>query len=247
LNLAKVPRAGTAWRLVLWGSVAVGLLVVAKTAWRLNESLELARLSEPLQRPLAQPAKRLLIVGDSTAVGTGASGPRSSVAGLLAQAFPRLLIDNRAQDGATFADVLPQLAGDEPFDMVLVMAGGNDVVRLRGLAAMQRDVNRVTQRARQRADLVVLLPAGNVGNAPLFFAPVSWLMTWRSRQLHAMVREATSRQSVLYVNLFHERADDPFVRQPQLNALDGLHPSDAGYQAWFDELMAQAALRRRLG
>jgi len=131
--------------------------------------------------------------------------------------------------------------------MVLVIAGGNDVVRLRGLAALQRDVDRVTRRARERADLVVLLRAGNVGNAPLFFAPVSWLMTWRSRQLHALVRKATSSQSALYVNLFHERADDPFVRQPQLNAVDGLHPSDAGYQAWFDELMAQAALRRRLG
>ncbi len=233
--------------MLLWGTVAVSLLVVARTAWRLNESAQLARLSEPLQRPLVQATKRLLIVGDSTAVGTGASGPNTSLAGLLAQAFPALLIDNRAQDGATFADVLPQLDGDEPYDMVLVMAGGNDIIRLRGLAALERDVERVTQRARQRAPLVVLLPAGNVGNAPFFFAPVSWLMTWRSRQLHTFVREATTRQSLLYVNLFHERANDPFVQQPQLNAVDGLHPSDAGYQVWFDQLMTQAALRQRLG
>ena len=52
---------------------------------------------------------------------------------------------------ATLADLPAQLEGDERFDMVLVMAGGN------------------------------------VGNAPFFVAPASWLMTWRSRRLHAFV------------------------------------------------------------
>jgi lysophospholipase L1-like esterase len=199
-----------------------------------------------LQRSPAQPTLRLLIVGDSTAVGTGASAPEDSLAGLLGQAFPRLQIVNRARDGATFAGVLAQLVGDEPFDMVLVMAGGNDVVRLRGLEELKIDVERVAQRARRRAGLVVLMPAGNVGNAPFFFPPVSWLMTWRARQLHALVSDAALRHGAVVVNLFRERADDPFVQQPSLNARDGLHPDAAGYQVWFRELMAQAALRQRL-
>ena len=145
--------------------------------------------------------KRLLIVGDSTALRTGASGPQANVAGLLAQAFPQLLIDNRAQDSATFADLQSQLSGNDHSDMVLVMAGGNDVIRLRGMDALRRDVERITQRARQRAGVVVLMPAGNVGNAPFCIAPVSWLMTWRSRQLHALVRNAASRNNALYANL----------------------------------------------
>jgi len=93
---------------------------------------------------------------------------------------------------------------------------------------------------------LVLMPAGNVGNAPFFGAPVSWLMTWRSRRLHAFVNEAASRHGAVVVNLFRERADDPFVLQPWLNASDGLHPDDAGYRVWFGELMAQAALPQRL-
>lgn len=189
---------------------------------------------------------RLLIVGDSTAVGTGATMPQASVAGLLGQAFPGLQIVNRARDGAKFAAVLAQLEGDERFDMVLVMAGGNDVVRLRGLQALQGDVERVTQRARQRADLVVLMPAGNVGNAPFFLAPLSWLLTWRSRRLYTFVDEAAVRHGAVLVNLFRESADDPFVERAELNASDGLHPSDAGYRVWFGELMAQADLSRRL-
>lgn len=237
-------------RAVLWGALACVLWVGGRTAWRLHVSVGLTRHSEPLQhtpQPTPQhPALRLLVVGDSTAVGTGASSPQASVAGLLAQAFPRLLIDNRARDGATVAQVLAQLGGDERFDMVLVMAGGNDVVRLRGLHALRRDLQRVLRRAGERSALVVLMPPGNVGNAPFFFPPVSWLMTWRSRQLQALAREAAAPQGATVVNLFRERADDPFVQQPWLNARDGLHPADAGYQVWWRELMQQAALAQRL-
>jgi lysophospholipase L1-like esterase len=233
-------------RVLRWSALAIVVLVCARTAWRLHESAQLIRLSEALQRSPAQPSLRLLIVGDSTAVGTGATAPEASVAGLLGQHFPGLQIVNRARDGAKFGALLDQLDGDERFDMVLVMAGGNDVVRLRGLQALRSDVDRVTQRARQRSDLVVLMPAGNVGNAPFFYAPVSWLMTWRSRRLHAFVSEAASRHGAVVVNLLREAAEDPFVQRPALNAADGLHPSNAGYRVWFGELMAQAALPQRL-
>ncbi len=230
----------------LWGAVSTVLLLGGCAAWRLHESAGLLRQSEPLSRPLPQPSARLLIVGDSTAVGTGAGSPQASIAGLLAQAFPRLSIENRGRDGAKFNELLEQLDGVERFDMVLVMAGGNDVIQFRGLEALRDDIDRVTQRARQRADLVMLMPSGNVGNAPFFSVPFTWLMTWRSRQLHTFVREAASRHGATVVNLFHERDDDPFVRHPELNASDGLHPSDAGYRVWFDALLQQVALPRRL-
>jgi lysophospholipase L1-like esterase len=231
--------------LLLWSAVAIFVGVGARTAWRLHESAGLVRLGRAMQRSPVPPSLRLLIVGDSTAVGTGATTPEASVAGLLGRQFPQLHIDNRARHGAKFADLLEQLDSDEHVDIVLVMAGGNDVVRLRGLAALQGDIERVLHRARQRADLVVLMPAGNVGNAPFFFPPVSWLMTWRSRRLHAFASEAASHHGAVLVNLFREAADDPFVQQPGLNATDGLHPSDAGYRVWFDELMTQAALPER--
>ncbi|MDC8773051.1 SGNH/GDSL hydrolase family protein [Roseateles albus] len=232
---------------ILCIAVTLGLLLCAKTGWRLHEFIELARRSKALQRTLVQPSLRLLIVGDSTAVGTGAMAPQASVAGLLAQQFPCLQIENRARDGAKFSQLLLQLEGEERFDMVLVMAGGNDVIRMRGLDALENDLERVMRRARQQADLVVLMPAGNVGNAPFFSAPLSWLMTWRSRRLQAFAKAAASRHGAVIVNLFREPIDDPFVQRQELNAADGLHPSDAGYRVWFGELMAQAALSQRLG
>lgn len=189
---------------------------------------------------------RLLIVGDSTAVGTGASSPASSLAGLLAEQYPRFWIDNRARDGAKFADVLQQLSGPERFDMVLVQAGGNDVIRMRGMDALREDIERVMDAANARAPLVVLMSAGNVGNAPFFFVPVSWLMTQRARAMHRLVADKAQRTGAVYVKLFHERENDPFVADRSLNARDGLHPSDKGYRSWWQALREQAGLDARL-
>jgi len=232
--------------LLLAATALILVSIPGCAVWRIAQSAELARRSEALQATPSEPALRLLVVGDSTAVGTGASSPSASLAGLLAAQFPRLLIENRASDGATFSGLVAQLAGDKPYDMVLVQAGGNDVIRLRDMDAVARDIERVTALARQRAPFVVLMPAGNVGNAPFFFPPMSWWMTQRARQLHAHVQASAARSGAVYVSLFEERENDPFARQRDLNAKDGLHPSDAGYRVWLDQLMRQADLRQRL-
>lgn len=235
-------------RLIALGAAAAGMLLLAGcTVTKLRTSVALARQSEPLQHHVEAARVRLLIVGDSTAVGTGATTPERSLAGLLAAAYPGLHIENRGRDGATLAEVPNQLSrNEERFDIVLMLAGGNDVIRLRDLDNTPSHLDRIAQLAKARADTVVLMPAGNVGNAPFFFPPLSWWMASRSRQLHALVRDASQRQGVGYVSLFKERADDPFAQHEELNAQDGLHPSDGGYRVWFKELMGQSSLSQRL-
>ncbi|KNZ30812.1 MAG: hypothetical protein AD742_21050 [Methylibium sp. NZG] len=215
-------------------------------AWRVGQAAELARRSEPWQQFPSGAALRMLVVGDSTAVGTGATAADRSLAGLLGRSHPRLLIENRAKDGANWADVARQLEGSERFDIVLVQAGGNDVIRLTDTDTLRSIVQRTVDLARDRADTVLLMPAGNVGNAPFFYPPLSWLMTHRSRQLQSIVADAAARSGAIHVKLFHERESDPFVIDKSLNASDGLHPSDSGYRAWLEELTKQAALSERL-
>jgi lysophospholipase L1-like esterase len=233
-------------RVLLGAGAAAVAVVVARTAWLAGRSIELARRSEPYLQVPETAGPRLLIVGDSTAVGTGASGGPASLAGLLGERFPRLRIENRARDGATFADLDGQLADPGRFDVVLLLAGGNDVIRMRRLETIQADIERVTARASRLASLVVLMPAGNVGNARFFLPPFSWLMTWRSRRVHHFVSVAATRYGALYVDLFEEREADPFVIDPALTANDGLHPSDAGYRVWCDVLLSHTEFVRRL-
>ena len=228
-------------------AVTALLAVTGQAAWRIKQSVALARLSEPVQAAPVAPLQSLLIVGDSTAVGTGASSPAHSVAGMIARGHPRLRIVNRAEDGAKFADMARQLEGNERFDAILVMGGGNDVIRFTGADALEQGIAHVAQRARVRAGLVFILPPGNVGNAPFFFAPLSWLMTQRAKELHRFVREAAADNCAVYVNLYQDRADDPFAQQPdKFNASAGLHPSDTGYRHWYDTLTSQGGFTRRL-
>lgn len=223
------------------------MAAVGQAAWRIKQSIDLARQSEPLQASPPGATARLLIVGDSTAVGTGASSTRNSLAGLIAHDHPRLTIVNRAADGARFADIARQLAVPGPFDVVLVLGGGNDVIRMTGRPALEQDIASTLALASQQAAQVIVMPPGNVGNAPFFMAPLSWLMTERAQSLHRLVRQAAAASGAVYVNLYQDKADDPFAQRPdELNAPDGLHPSDAGYRLWYDALNNQAALASRL-
>lgn len=243
MKLRRAPMLGTL------GLIAA--LVVLTTsgcaAWRIRQSVELARQSEPFQAAPAGASASLLVVGDSTAVGTGASMSGTSVAGLIARDHPQLTIVNRARDGAKFSDIASQLEGNERFDAILVLGGGNDVIRFTRESRLEQETARTAELARVRARLVVFMPAGNVGSAPFFFPPWSWLMTQRSRTLHRLVQQAAADNGALYVNLYKEKSQDPFAQRPdELNAADGLHPSDAGYSLWYEELNSQVGFSARL-
>ncbi|RYF36798.1 MAG: SGNH/GDSL hydrolase family protein, partial [Comamonadaceae bacterium] len=171
-----------------------------------------------------------------------------SVAGLIAEGLPKLRVVNRATDGARYADIVRQLQADTSrFDAVLVLGGGNDVIRGTDTSELTAQVRQAADLARQIAPVVVMMPPGNVGNAPFFWRPVSWLMDRRSQSLHAAVRRSAQATGATYVNLYKPRADDPFAQRPkELHARDGLHPSDAGYALWMQELEQASGLRGKL-
>ncbi len=252
----KISTGRFASRLALAAGVIALLTLGGCTLWRLGEARALARASTPFQQTPAQPLLRMLVVGDSTGVGTGATQPTASVAGLLGTAYPRLLVQNRARDGALFDELPAQLAvagapgaAGADYDVVLIQAGGNDVIRGTNLDALAQalDLSFSAAKARLRpGGVAIVQPAGNVGNSAFFIPPLSQLMSQRAREMHAAVRSAAARHGLVVVNLYQEAEQDPFVQSPGLHAADGLHPSDAGYRVWRDELLAQTDLTTRL-
>ena len=227
--------------------VAVAGVVAVTTgcvAQRLSIAQDLAAAATPYTAAPERPTRRLLVVGDSTGVGTGAAHPQDSLAGRISTAHPAWLIDNHAENGAKFEDIAAQF--DRPtkaYDLVLVLAGGNDVIRLTPADELQASIVNTVRMAQARAPVVVLMPSGNVGHSPFFPPPVSWWMSHRSKALHTMVQKIASEPGVRYVRLLKPADADPFALEPtRMHAADGLHPSSDGYAQWFQELERQGAL-----
>ena len=232
-------------------AAAVIVLLVIE-AFLLGKALvlgaELSRNSSAFQRVVPDASHRLLVVGDSTAVGTGAQ-PDESVAGRLAALLPDVSVINLAENGAKAADLVDQLdaAPDLAFDAVLVQIGGNDILRFSRLATVRRSTQRALQIANQKAELVVLMSTGDVGIAPGLPFPIDRLYSWRTPSVHAALRDAARVTNTEYVDLYGPSLDDPFVDEPErFHAYDGLHPSADGYAAWTRRLLQDSSIMRTL-
>jgi lysophospholipase L1-like esterase len=231
---------------------AVAVISAALLTWRwfqfarcLRVGSELARLATAYERHVTGEATRVLIIGDSIAVGCGASRPEESIAGLLAQDFPCVAIVNRARNGARTAEATAQLRadGDLRYDAILINVGGNDILRRTPFHTLPAQIDRLIREARQRSDCVICTTTPNVGLVPAFFPPVSWWLTRRSRQLRDLFAAAAERHGAHYVNFFHPRSTDPFSREWQRYfAADRLHPSAECYRYVYRRLRESTPL-----
>jgi lysophospholipase L1-like esterase len=240
------------------GSAMVALAgVTALTGlWRWAQLVQYMRIGETLadgakafERRTLPHAPTVLVVGDSTGVGTGATTPAASIAGLLGAAFPHVSVVNLAVNGARTLDVIMQLAGAAPgrYDLVLVHAGGNDVLRRTPLRALGPQVDALMRLARKLSSNVVVTTIPNIGLLPMFFPPVSWWMSRRSRQVCALYAAAARAHGAHYLDVFHERGACPLTADPaRYFARDGLHPSDACYKYVFDSMLERTPIAARL-
>lgn len=222
-----------------------GMILIA-----LKKGGELAHASSPYSANPSAAEKSILIVGDSTAVGTGADTPLDSVAGRMAREFPDVLIENHAADGAVLADVLQQLsaARHKAFDLVLIQVGGNDALRLHRLRTVREQIGAVLQDAKLRGDRVALISPGDLGAAPAIPWPLSYVFSNRARSMREIFAAAARIHGAHHVDFFVENgAADPFVKHPErYYARDGLHPSSAGYEVWYERLRTALPLDRWL-
>lgn len=185
---------------------------------------------------------RIVTLGDSLALGTGASAPRN---GFVFRAFLRVLegrpgsrIDSYAIGGATAADVLrlqaPRLARVRA-DAVVVCVGGNDVVRRVGTDQFAETYARLLARVRalQPHAAIVCCGVPDVGLSPLFTGADHDAVTRLSRDDDAAIRDAAKRAGARFADLFAitvraRREANRFLSD------DRFHPSDAGYAALAD-------------
>jgi lysophospholipase L1-like esterase len=184
-------------------------------------------------------AVHVAVLGDSLALATGAS---RADGGFIFPAFRRVLaahpgstLVNVAIGGSTAADVLrlqaPRLRALAP-DVVVVCAGGNDVVRRTATGAFAHTYHALLARLRSASPHLQLICCGvpDVAVSPIF-ADERAAVAKLARADDDAVRAAARASGATFVDLYAVKvgqADD--VR---FFSRDRFHPSDAGYALFF--------------
>lgn len=184
----------------------------------------------------AQPTAHVLFLGDSSAVGVGASTPALSVPGRLGADYPHIAIENIAVSGAKVADAAAQLptASRDNYDAIIIQVGGNDIVRFTNLEQSAQTAQELVSQAQQLSDTVIILHSGNVGTSRIFPLPIRYLYQRRTLQLRASYQQLAQQDGVYYVDIFRDAPADPFATDPSTYyAADFFHPGDAGYADWY--------------
>lgn len=220
--------------------------VIAIYLPRIQFSRRLVAQTVPAQSSPERCRSTIVVAGDSTAFGVGAL-PEETTAGRIAATFPHARVINVARSGARIGHVVEQLrkVQCDRVAMVLIHACGNDVLEFRSTAKVEQDLRAALEAAKAMSPNVVLMPGHNFSVAPFFLRPISRLIAWHAARVHKVVGRVTAEMGVIFVDLFRDHYNAPFVHEPRrYYCPDGLHPSGEGYGLWFAFLMAQVPIGR---
>src|SRR3989339_713819 len=196
---------------------------------------QLAAASMPFAFTLPNPQKRLLIIGDSTAVGVGPSDPNDSIAGKFHRDFPGVEIINISRRGAQLSEIAGMFNRAEGnFDLILIQGGANDIIYFTPLGKSANQLDMLFKEAKGRAPEVVSITSGNVGLAPMFPWPLNWVYSYRSKIFLDRFKKIAADNGVRFIELYQPRADDLLSQDiARFYASDGLHLTADGYEVWY--------------
>jgi lysophospholipase L1-like esterase len=189
-------------------------------------------------------AAKLLVIGESTVAGVGASTHEKALAGQFARRLSEHLArpvkwsvvgKNGVTARQTIDELLPQIP-DEGFDYILVGVGGNDVLKLSSPQKWRRDMTELLGILRERnSQAVIFIP-----NCPMIVfsalpQPIKAILWKLSRMHDANIREfASAMDRVFY-----------YPQPARINRegffADGIHPSEQGYADWAEAMIRHFA------
>ncbi|GAC1329994.1 MAG: hypothetical protein NVSMB13_17840 [Mycobacteriales bacterium] len=196
---------------------------------------------------------RLVVAGDSTAVGLGAGSNAATVGGRLAarlavESGRRVLVSSVAVSGARSRDLPGQAAAAlaaRP-DLVVVLVGANDATHGARRSGVRRDLGVAVRMLTDRRIPVVLATSPDLGAARNFAQPLRLVLAWQGRRVAAAEDAAVTEAGGVAVPL--GRLTGPTFRaDPSTLSRDEFHPSEHGYSVWADAIAPAVlqAVRRR--
>jgi lysophospholipase L1-like esterase len=221
-----------------FGILILCLLILGAVIYQQQiTSLYLMLTASPYERSL-EGAPKILVLGDSTGYGTGASKPEDSIAGLIARDFPGYSIENNSVNGRTIGELVEVAREVEgQYLLILLQIGGNDILQQRSVGDVERELRVLVQELNSHTDNLVMMSSGNVGGAAAFSGEEADQYTALTREFRQMFLRVSGETELRYVDLFLEPENDVISNNPDTYlAADGLHPSSAGYALWYESL-----------
>jgi len=217
----------------------LGYLAIFSNAVRMVQSLYLIASVTPYEREL-KGAPTILVLGDSTGYGTGANESEATIAGRIGADFPQYSIINQSKNGRIIEQLKADLATlikEADYELILLQIGANDVLQARDPEIVSAELTAIFLILKERTPHIIMMSSGNIGGAPAFKGEEAKALTARSRIFREMFIKTAAETGVTYVDLFKEPADDLFIIEAdKYMAIDGLHPTGAGYALWYELL-----------
>lgn len=199
---------------------------------------------------------RLLLLGDSTAAGVGASLTATTLGGRIAAALAAargqpVVLASAAVSGARVTDLDAELheglRAGQP-DVALIVVGANDATHLTRLQPLQAELTRAIGRLGDAGVRVVVAGCPDLGAARAFPQPLRLIAAARGRAVAAREKAAARDAGASYVDL-GAKTGPAFRADPRMLSRDRFHPSDAGYALWAQALLPAvvAALAGKAG
>ncbi|SBT52041.1 SGNH/GDSL hydrolase family protein [Micromonospora auratinigra] len=224
-------------------AVLAGQAIAARNRQYAQPELGLA-LRATVGRPGA-PALRLVLLGDSSALGVGVTSFEETVGGQLAHLLTegptgrRVHLSSVGVSGSRSTDLATQVArallGERP-DVAVILIGANDATGLARPADAAAYLGSAVRRLREAHVEVVVGTCPDLGAVRAVAAPLRQLLGWSGRRVARAQTAAVLDAGGTVVDLGTETGP-VFRADAGTLCHDGYHPSADGYRVWAHALL----------
>ena len=199
--------------------------------------------------PAGAPPLRLVLLGDSAALGVGVDRVADTVGGQLAELMAqetgrrRVELSSVGVSGSRSTDLATQVArallGDRP-DVAVVLIGANDATALRRPGEAAAYLGAAVRRLRDAGVEVVVGTCPDLGAARAIAPPLRQIVGWLGRRIARAQVRAVHDAGGTVVDLGTETGP-VFRADAGTLCYDGYHPSADGYRVWAYALLPAVA------
>ncbi|NES14283.1 MULTISPECIES: SGNH/GDSL hydrolase family protein [Micromonospora] len=224
-------------------AVLAGQAIAARSRQYAQPELGLA-LRATIGRTGAPPL-RLVLLGDSSALGVGVARFEDTIGGqlahLLAEGPPgrRVQLSSVGVSGSRSTDLATQVArallGERP-DVAVVLIGANDATALARPADAAAYLGSAVRRLREAHVEVVVATCPDLGAVRAVAAPLRQVLAWSGRRIARAQTAAVLDAGGTVVDLGTETGP-VFRADAGTLCHDGYHPSADGYRVWAHALL----------